>query len=252
MIGDLNSPNPPFENSENPTFHEVDVTSWESQRTLFAQAEKQYGRIDHVFANAGIQPRAGFKEFHLDDAGQLQPPDMKTIDVNLIGPIYTTHLARAYMTKLSTQHTTGTGSIVLAASTSSFQTFSSFDYTIAKHAVLGIIRGMVGKVVGEVRINAIAPSWTDTGIIPGDFFRSIGVIPQPAEAVARSVVLLFADESRHGDVIYSWNSQFREVNNAPGGLLENAEKLLPNAENEESVLQGASQFVTAQREAPKF
>lgn len=250
VIGDINPPNPAFENSENPRFLDVDVTNWESQRNLFIQTEKQFGRIDHVFANAGIRPRpVGFNELSVDDDGLLQPPDMKCIDVNLNGPIYTVQLARAYMTKLASQPVIGSGSIVISCSASSMQTFSASDYTIAKHGALGIIRGLSNTLRGKIRLNAIAPSWTETAIVPSDFMKSIGIFPQSPEVVARSAVMLFADTTRHGDLIYSWDGKYREINNAPGGLLEHVEQLLPNAANEEKVLVELSRMSAAQKEA---
>ena len=99
-----------------------------------------------------------------------------------------------------------------------------------------MIRGLVREFEGTLRLNAIAPSWTDTGIVPADFFESVGVLPQTPEAVARSVVLLFADQQRHGDVIYSWDNKFKEVNRAKGGLLDIAEKMLDNSANEDRVM----------------
>jgi NAD(P)-dependent dehydrogenase (short-subunit alcohol dehydrogenase family) len=52
--GDLN-PLPEPEASSVP-FLRVDVTSWKEQLALFRQAQEHYGKIDHVFANAGIAP----------------------------------------------------------------------------------------------------------------------------------------------------------------------------------------------------
>ncbi|KAJ5239679.1 hypothetical protein N7468_004298 [Penicillium chermesinum] len=248
VIGDINPPKPAFASSENPKFFNVDVTQWESQREMFMQTEKLFGRIDHVFANAGIRPTPEFLEFNVDDAGAFQPPNLKTINVNLIGPIYTTHLACAYFAKFAAEKIPAAASIVLTASASSLQTFTSGDYTIAKHGVLGIMRGLVNKLKGEVRLNAVAPSWTDTGIISADLLKQVGVTTQPPEAVARSVAFLFADSTRHGDVIYSWDSQFREVNNAPGGLLEAAENILPNVASEESVMGKVLELFRAQAE----
>ena len=34
-------------------FVKTDVTSWESQLALFERAMAEFGRVDHVFANAG-------------------------------------------------------------------------------------------------------------------------------------------------------------------------------------------------------
>lgn len=247
VLGDLNPPNPEFKEGDQVKYLEVNVTSWESLRNMFDEADKLFGGIDHVFANAGVCPTTDFLGINLNQTGQLEPPPLRTINVNLIGPLYTINLASAYMKQLASRRPAGKrGSIVLAASASSFQNFSAGDYTIAKHGVLGMVRGLVHKleVEGKIRLNAVAPSWTQTGMVPAEAIKSMGVPVQSPEAVARSVVLLFADESRHGEVIYSSEGKFKEVNKADGGLLSMTERLLFNEDNLEGVMQTVSEQVT--------
>ncbi|KAJ5167761.1 uncharacterized protein N7482_003355 [Penicillium canariense] len=248
VIGDLSPPSPAFETTEQVKYVEVDVTIWGSLRNMFDQADKFFGGIDHVFANAGVPPTTQFLDVHLDEAGQLQPPPLQTINVNLIGPLYTINLASAYMTQLASRRPTAkTGSIVLTASASSFQEFSAGDYTIAKHGVLGMVRGLVHRLEAEgaIRLNAVAPSWTKTAMIPAEVIEAMGVAVQTPEAVARSVVLLFADQARHGEVLYSWEGHVREVNQAEGGLLSMTKKLLYNDDNLEGVLQNLTEQAQA-------
>ncbi|KAJ5211578.1 uncharacterized protein N7498_003224 [Penicillium cinerascens] len=238
VIGDISPPKAEFEKTEKLKFLEVNVTDWESLRNMFVQANEWFGRIDHVFANAGVAPTTDFLDVTLNEAGQLEPPNLRTVSVNLLGPIYTVRLASAYMTSLAKERPVGKGSIVLTASTSSFQNFSSGDYTITKHGVLGMMRGLGRQIESKnIRLNAVAPSWTASGIVSPENIKVMGITVQLPEVVARSVALLLADDKRHGDVIYSWNGHYREVNNAEGGLLSMAAKLLGNAENEESVMQ---------------
>ncbi|CAI7677576.1 unnamed protein product [Penicillium manginii] len=238
VVGDLNAPDPELENAEKFKFLNVNVTDWENLRSMFDEANKLFGRIDHVFANAGVGPTTDFLDVTLDESGQLEPPNLRTIDINLLGPIYTARLASAYMSELASQRPEGAGgSIVLAASASSFQNFSAGDYTIAKHGVLGMIRGMGSNLQEKgLRLNAIAPSWTATGIVPGDILKSLNAGVQSPEVVAQSVVLLFADPDRHGEVIYSWEGHYREVNKTDGGLLASAKAILENGDNEERVM----------------
>lgn len=59
----------------------------------------------------------------------------------------------------------------------------------------------------------------------------MGPTARPPDVVARSMPLLFAEDKPHGDVIYSWDGHYREVNNAGG--LSMAAELLGNAHNEE-------------------
>ena len=62
-----------------------------------------------------------------------------------------------------------------------------------------------------IRINALAPCWTATKMIPGDFLQSVGVGFQGPEIVARSAALLMADQSRHGQLIYSEEGRYMEI-----------------------------------------
>lgn len=73
-------------------------------------------------------------------------------------------------------------------------------------------------------------------MVPKDFIESLGVRVQEPEVGARSVALLFGDQKRYSEVIYSWDGKFLEVNKADGGLLQGADKILVNAANEDRVM----------------
>ncbi|CAI7620643.1 unnamed protein product [Penicillium discolor] len=237
IIGDVNQLPSDLEISEKLKFIQLDVSSWENQRDAFIQVEEWFGRIDHVFANAGIGPTTNFLDDNLDENGQLTPPDLRTINVNLLGVIFTVRLAAYYIQKHSAHRASGElGSIVVTASTASFQNFSAGDYTVTKHGVLGLIHGIGYQLEGKVRLNAVAPSWTATGVVPTPFIEDLGVTVQGPEVVANSVALLFSDHQRHQDVIYSWDGKYLEVNNATGGLLAATNGILLNSANEESVM----------------
>jgi hypothetical protein len=80
-------------------------------------------------------------------------------------------------------------------------------------------------------------------MIPSDFIESLGVGVQEPEVVARSVALLFADQQRHAEVIYSWDGKYQEVNKAKGGLLDASDELLLNAANEETVMRKLRELI---------
>lgn len=90
----------------------------------FKAAEEHYGKIDHVFANAGIAPTTSLLEDDLDEEGDLAPPNLRTLDVNLTGCLYTVKLGIHYLRKNSAG-----GSIVITASASSFMRFPPVDYS---------------------------------------------------------------------------------------------------------------------------
>lgn len=237
VIGDLNPLPADLQPSEKLKYIQIDVCSWESQRDAFIQIEAWFGRLDHVFANAGLGPTTNFLDDQLDENGLLTPPDLRTINVNILGVISTVRLAAHYIQKHSDgRGSAELGSIVVTASTASLQTFSFGDYTISKHAVLGMIRGLASELEGKLRFNAVAPSWTSSKMVPVEFIQSLGIAVQGPEVVAKSVVHLFADQERHNEVIYSWDGKYLEINQAKGGLLHAVEERLPNAPNEEPVV----------------
>ncbi|KAL2868707.1 uncharacterized protein BJX67DRAFT_379658 [Aspergillus lucknowensis] len=195
-------------------------------------------RIDHVFANVGIRPTSNLlEEVSEEHPGKgeweeiLAPPELRIINLNLLGVINTIRLGVYYLRRSCRRHghgdsnrntnTSALQSLVLTAPASSFQIFSAADYTVAKHGVLGILRGLVDDLQARaqsqtdggarVRLNAIVPSWTATGIVPRDVLAAIGVAVQEPEVVARSVVMLFNDGRRHGEVLYSWGGEYAEI-----------------------------------------
>jgi NAD(P)-dependent dehydrogenase (short-subunit alcohol dehydrogenase family) len=107
-------------------FLKTDVTDWDSQLALFKAAEQKFGKIDHVFANAGIGHTETFLEEEVDEDGDLLPPGSKTLDVNFTGCLYTVKLGVFYLRK--SWNPRG-GSIVVTASVSSFSRFPPTDYS---------------------------------------------------------------------------------------------------------------------------
>lgn len=196
-------------------FQQTNALSWSDLQALFKKALELHGRIDHVFANAGT---SGPGTRYLDDAydeatGALLEPPTITLDLNLKALINTAYLG---MHHIRHQPEPKGGSIVCTASVSSFQRFRLADYAISKHGVLGFMRGVVPNIQERglpIRVNCIAPSWTLTGMVSAENFAGAGHpdLVQPADAAARSALLLMADESRQGQVIYSACGEFQEI-----------------------------------------
>jgi NAD(P)-dependent dehydrogenase (short-subunit alcohol dehydrogenase family) len=83
----------------NVKFVKCDTTSWEDQLHLFkkASAISSTGRISYVVANAGIiRPDEVFVQ---DPDEEPKKPDLKTLEVNVNGTMYTTKLAAHYFVK---------------------------------------------------------------------------------------------------------------------------------------------------------
>lgn len=202
-----------------------------------------------MFANAGIAPTISLLEDDVDANGDLLPPNLKTINVNLLGCLYTVKLGIHHIRR----NPVG-GSIVITASGSSFTRFPATDYSThclphlmtthahrsaatTKHAVLGLMRSLTGHLHPNlpIRINAIAPSWTDTGILSPAVLAAIGEGNyQSADVPARSVTLLMADKRRHGEMVYSERGLFKDLENGENGYHHLTAKML-GVEGEEGL-----------------
>ncbi|KAI3551247.1 short-chain dehydrogenase [Colletotrichum filicis] len=206
---------PPAEQPENSyTFVKTDVTVWAEQIALFKKAKEIYGRIDHVFANAGLGPRANYLSTEVDENGDLKEPTHQLLDVSLIGVMHTATIAIYYMR----QQAEG-GSIVINGSTTGLQRLRAVDYSTAKHAVLGFGRGLIPLIASAnlpIRVNTLAPTWADSSVLPDlkGLMAKIGVEIQTAEAVARGAAYLMADTSRNGNVIHVQLGKYKEIDEA--------------------------------------
>jgi NAD(P)-dependent dehydrogenase (short-subunit alcohol dehydrogenase family) len=105
------------------SFVRTNVVIWSDLRTLFQKAKEQYGRIDYVFANAGIGPRANYLEIETDENGDLKEPNCEVLDVNLKSVVNTACLAIHYMKQQSEG-----GSVVLMGSSTGIQPLRAPDY----------------------------------------------------------------------------------------------------------------------------
>jgi NAD(P)-dependent dehydrogenase (short-subunit alcohol dehydrogenase family) len=79
-------------------FHQNNVTDYSSLTSAYENAFKTSGRIDFVFANAGIVERDNFYEKH--DLSKPPPePNQLSIDINLKAVVNTSYLALHYFRK---------------------------------------------------------------------------------------------------------------------------------------------------------
>ncbi|KAK3718306.1 hypothetical protein LTR37_005119 [Vermiconidia calcicola] len=192
--------NPCPHSSDSLIYERVDVTDWKSQAALFKKAIEAYGRVDHIFANAGIAIVDNFVTDVLDSDGELQPPNLRVI--------YSCKLGIHWLRK----NLEG-GSVVITGSASSFLPFFLTDYGVSKHAVLGLMRGLNENLAEtKIRVNCVTPHWTATGLAPKEVIQDkLGITMQGPEAVAKSAMWLMAGESRRGQTIYSMRGRYREM-----------------------------------------
>ncbi|KAF1945261.1 NAD(P)-binding protein [Clathrospora elynae] len=192
-------------------FVQTDVRSWTDLTKLFKAAKDKHGRIDYVFANAGIGPRADYLNLAVDEAGELQEPNKDTLDINLNSVVNTVTLAGHYL-----KENAEGGSIVIMGSSTGLHPVRAADYSTAKSGVLGWGRGYARVVEAAglpIRVNTLAPSWTATQVLPDlkDLLAAVSQACQPTSVVARAVAYLMADKSRHGEVIFVCDGKYTEI-----------------------------------------
>ncbi|UKZ74633.1 hypothetical protein TrVFT333_002303 [Trichoderma virens FT-333] len=211
VSGDVNPPAASETETPGLLYVKTNVANWGDLRGLFEKAKQHHGRIDCVFANAGVGPRANYLALETDEEGNLQEPTHELLDIGLRGLINTASLAVHYMKEQPEG-----GSIVLMGSSTGLQPLRAVDYSTAKHGVLGFGRGLarLAGVAGvPIRINTLMPSWTMSNVLPDleGLMRGISHVPQPALAVARAAAHLMADASRQGDVIFVADGTYKEI-----------------------------------------
>jgi len=209
VSGDLNAPA-----ESGPLFVKTNVTKWSDLAALFKKAKETHGRIDYVFANAGIGPRANYLELATDANGDLVEPSHEVLDVNLNSVVNTAVLALHYLK----QQPEG-GSIVLMGSSTGLQPLRAADYSIAKHGVLGLGRG-ISKLVSiaklPIRVNTLMPSWTSSQILPDldGIMSAIKYHTQPAIVIAKAATYLLVNQYSHGDVVFVSDGKYTEIEKA--------------------------------------
>jgi NAD(P)-dependent dehydrogenase (short-subunit alcohol dehydrogenase family) len=126
------------------------------------KAVSMYGKLDAIWANAGI-------------GGGLIPIAEQTVDhwqevlrVNLIGPFLAVKYAMPHMTKQ------GSGSIVCTASVAGLKSGASgHPYAASKAGVISLVQTTAYSLSGTgVRINAVCPGLIETGMTKPVFDRA--------------------------------------------------------------------------------
>lgn len=187
------------------TYGGVDVASWDAQMAVFQAVYARHGRIDVVCANAGISESGASSVLTTADAaatGEPVKPELKTLDVNLTGTIYTVKLATHYLAKNTPNAETGSrGAILCTASNAGLYPFPVAPlYAASKGGVVALVRSMARPLEREgIQINALAPAVLETNIAPSkDFFKKMTVTPMTT--LVRGVAQLLGDTSITGAV----------------------------------------------------
>ncbi|KAI8661156.1 hypothetical protein NCS55_00984900 [Fusarium keratoplasticum] len=181
---------------ENPElrFTQTDVNSFESLSSAFDNIFKAEGRLDVVFANAGILQTDNFYE----KASSLPPPEPRqlSIDINLKAVINTSYLARQYF--LAPGNLSQGPVLIMTASIASFyaQEFNPL-YTASKAGVLGFMRSVAYPFFKDgIRTYAICPGTIRTNLLTSEMWRAFPAEQlTPVETVVSTVQSLIGGGS---------------------------------------------------------
>ncbi len=181
---------------KNVTAVQGDVSRLADLDRLYATVKQQHGRIDIVFANAGLGEFSSLGEIseaHFD----------KTFNVNVKGLLFTVQKALPLLQD--------GGSIILNASNASIKVLPGFSvYSATKAAIRSFARSWTLDLKSrKIRVNAVSPGSTNTPGLSGlgqteeqieQILRSmeatipLGRLGDPDE-IAKAVVFLASDDS---------------------------------------------------------
>jgi NADP-dependent 3-hydroxy acid dehydrogenase YdfG len=152
-----------------------DVTDYCDQQRMVDAAINQFGRIDAVFANAGIGGEPG--------GFSGAPPESwrRMVDVNILGVAYTLRVALEHVKEAR-------GHVLITGSVAGRRVLAGSMYAATKWAVSAIGYGLREELHGSgVRVTLIEP-----GVVNTAFFDSPQSNALQPEDVARSIVYALA------------------------------------------------------------
>ena len=157
---------------------QADVRRDEAVRAMVRQVEARFGRLDVLVNNAGTT--------HWIPLGDLEALTDQVwdelLDVNLKGAFRCTRAAAPLLAATE-------GMVVNVASISGIlapRTMSSLAYGATKAALIYLTRGLAVALAPRVRVNAVAPAFTDTRWVQAHFGDRY---PEVAATAAASIPL---------------------------------------------------------------
>src|SRR5262245_33619289 len=159
----------------------LDVAETEALRAVIDAAASRHGRLDTLFANAGISAGPGTL---MTDAGAIDAFDValfrRAIDVNLTATLMAMRFAVPHMKARRS------GSIIATASIAGIRAepMVGYGYIASKAAVINMVRqAAVELAPWNIRVNAIAPGPFVTNIGGGRLHREPEVVKLFADMV---------------------------------------------------------------------
>ena len=147
----------------------LDIADSERLRAAIDQTVERHGRLDAVFANAGISSGPGWE---LSPSGTIDAMDMalfeRAIEINLKATFLTIRFAATHMKRQRS------GSIIATTSIAGMRSerLVGYGYVASKAAIGNVVRHAAVELAPyNVRVNAIAPGPFLTNIAGGRLHR---------------------------------------------------------------------------------
>jgi meso-butanediol dehydrogenase / (S,S)-butanediol dehydrogenase / diacetyl reductase len=136
--------------------HSGDVTSEVDNAAAIRLAVKRFGRLDGIALNAGISKSGDILDLPMEEFDRVMSINVKGLVLGV----------RAAVPEL---RRCGGGSIVVTASTSGIGGDTSmWPYNASKGAAVNLVRGLSQDLgVDGIRVNAVCPGPTETGMTTG-------------------------------------------------------------------------------------
>mgnify|MGYP001294716216 CR=1 FL=1 len=179
----------------------ADISKLKDAESLTAAALSAFGSIDLLVANAGIWEGAPVNEMS-------ESVWDRVLDANLKG---TWTVCKTVSEHFKRQNS---GNIVIVSSTAGQRGEAGYsNYAASKGGQISFTKALSNELAPNIRVNAVAPGWVDTGLNDAVFddpefvARVVEAIPlkrvATADDVALSIVFLASDWSQHitGEVI---------------------------------------------------
>ncbi|CAI7610834.1 unnamed protein product [Penicillium pancosmium] len=151
----------------------VDVTSWESQVAGFKKAVELFGRVDYVFAIAGIGSNDWMRPTQTN--GDFQKPNLLVTEVNVHGMLMTVSLGVQQFRRQTVNSHGFRGKVIVAGSVCGVYPSPGLSiYAASKHAVTGLVRSWGPELPAEgITLNCLVPSVMRTNISTPEFFDAL-------------------------------------------------------------------------------
>lgn len=198
----------------------ADISSVDDMQRTCETIQQEFGRLDIVFANAGINGVWA-------PIDELEPDEWKrTIDINLTG----TYLTIRYAVPLLKRQG---GSIIITASVNGTRIFSNTGataYSCTKAAQVAMAQMLALELAKhKIRVNVVCPGAIDTNIDESTEQRDLDKVKEPVEFPEGSIPLTDGQSGTSDDVadlvVFLASDRARHITGTPIWI-DGAESLL--------------------------